>query len=301
MATPRIYYYPDPTGTLETIDLLTPLSELIVTPIVRAEEAFDGNGRASENLASIRYRVRVIIDRFQTSGIGSDALERNLLTLQRHLLAGGYIGFSRDHARTWGALVSTGGTDLARGATTVPIAGSGFSGWSASGIVSSGDEIEIERGSPYWTGETTTVSALSSTLLTPSEALRYAYPLDTGANILARWRDFWPALRLPVGERTKPIVSSDKRLNWTLDMALEYSIADALALWPAGTTWGGVTGLRDSTTPDGAGVATTTLSGFGLGGKGMASAAKGVNVDGLNRRSLGVHGSAAGSASRWRS
>ena len=230
MSTPRIYYYPDPDGSLETIDLLEGLSSIICTPVVAADEARSGMGLVSEALHHVTYRVRVVLDRFQTSGVGKSALERQLLTLQRHLLRGGYIGLSRDHAKTWAALSTV--SEPTRGSATFTTGGNGFGAWSSAGAVASGDEIEIEGCGPFWYGETTTVSAVSGGVVTLAEALRYTYTFyNSNTYPLVRWRDFWPVLRLPVGERTKAIVTDDHRLNWTLDMALEYSTPKVVSLW----------------------------------------------------------------------
>ena len=152
MANPRFYYYPDPSGSLEVIDLLGPLSSLIVTPIVKASEGYDGAGRASENLTRINFRVRIILDRFQTAGVGRSSLERQLLTMQQHLLAGGYVGFSKDHAKAWASLPSVSGA-LMRGDTVIPTGGNGFGAWSASAALTAGDELVIEQGAPYFYGE----------------------------------------------------------------------------------------------------------------------------------------------------
>jgi len=268
MGNPAFYYYPDPDGSLERVDLGMGLSSLIVTPVYTVREAKRQDGYTAEVLAETGWRVRIILDRFQTAGIGRSALERQLLTMERHLLIGGRVGFSKDHSKTWAAITT--GLEPTRGDTTVAHGGNGFGGWSLSGGLAAGDEVVIERGSPDYYGELTTVSSLTASVLTPVDALRYTYPFFSSASHpLIRYRDFWPVMRLPAGERNKAIVTDDHRLNWTLDVTLEYCPAESQAMWshgnnysgsPTGGSFGGALvtiSLRDSTVLSGG--ASTTI------------------------------------------
>ena len=80
MSTPKIWYFPTETGTLEEIDLLENLSDLQEIPDVLVEDADAFSGRISTNYFRGRWMVRIILERFTSA-----SLARKLLTLQYEL------------------------------------------------------------------------------------------------------------------------------------------------------------------------------------------------------------------------
>lgn len=231
MGTPRIYWYPDPAGSLETLDFGEGLSDLQELPGALVEDAYTGDGYPFRSFLQGNFRIRIILERFGSPGTSS--LERKFSSLQAHLDRGGFIGFSRDHAKTWASLAAPGPV---RGDTTVYTGtGNGFTAWSSSGTPAEGDELVIESGAPEFQREIAVCAALT---VTPAVHL----PLSAGCiytynqGVIARWRDFYPVLFRPKDQVGRPIVTPDHRRNWTLDLTLEYPLAAVLSLW-SGEEW----------------------------------------------------------------
>lgn len=219
MADPRFYYYPESGGTLETIDLAGPLSDLQETELRDVEDAYDGERVLYRQVLGGGYRVRIVLERFT-----SQALERKLKTMSAHLERGGYIGFSRDHAKTWAGFGASGYTY--RGRSIFYSTVNQFGAWNGSATFASGDECTIESGNPEMYREYNTVSSINaSNQVTLGNALVYTYSNP----VLLRWRDFYPALRLPADKVGKALVTHDHRISWTLDVELEWDLAGLVA------------------------------------------------------------------------
>lgn len=250
MATPRIYWYPDPVGTLETTDLLEGISDIQETPGAVVADALNGQGDPSRSFLREDFRVRIIHERF--GPVGGGALERACSTLQAHLNHGGFVGFSRDHAKTWCGIA---GGSVVRGQAIFYSGGNGFSAWSSAGTVAASDEVVLESANPDALREVNTCSAINSGGdVTLGNSAVYTY----GSKAICRWRDFYPVLWLPEDQVGKPIVTHDHRLNYTLDLTLAYSVSRALALWTSvsdptyAKSWAG--GKRDGSYSGGIGL-----------------------------------------------
>ena len=252
---PAIYWYPDEEGTLETLGFGEPLSGLDYQRSSERVDAKAGDGTSHTSMLGSTGMLRIVLERFGPRG-ASD-LERQLQTLEAHILAGGWIGFSRDHAKSWAAIAGVGAVGVRRGDTTIPNGGNGFTSWSAIAALASGDEIVIEGGAPDWRWELTTAAAAvlyTATDVSLTNPLRYTYT-DNLADIapVLRWRDFYPRLQLPAENARKPRITHDRRQNFTLELNLEYSVAATSALWANGAgayglgRFDGVLGLRDGT------------------------------------------------------
>lgn len=222
MAAPRFYYYPDETGSLESVDLGEGLSNLQETASAIVTDTYAADGKAYRSFQRDTFEVRIELERFGTPGTNS--LERKLQNLQSHLQRGGWVGFSRDHAKTWASIRSGAAS---RGDTIFYTGGSGFSAWSASGTLAAGDEVVIETAPPDSRREISTVSSLGST---GDVSLGTALVFSYDGHPIIRYRDFYPCLRLAAGN-LRPLVTHDHRRNWTLDATFEYSVADHMALW----------------------------------------------------------------------
>jgi len=224
MGTPRIYYYPDDDGSLETIDIGAELSDLQEIPNGYASDGRAG-GVCYRSLTDDDLSVRIVFERF--GEIGSSSLERKLQALQLHLHRGGLIGFSRDHAKTWAAIAST----PTRADTILYTSGgNGFTAWSSAGDLAVGDEVVCEMPYPLAQREIHVVGSGGGTprvqvSLSGSTVIR-----TSGGDALVRWRDFYPALYLAESQ-FRPIVTHDHRRNFTFDATFTYSASTAAALW----------------------------------------------------------------------
>ena len=219
MGNPAFYYYPDATGTLEVIDLGTlRLSDMTVGQIRDVADAVSRAGGTLRDSGGMRHMVRIVADRFS-----DPVLVRTLRNMSAHLERGGWVGFTRDTARTWGAFIDTAATPVVRGATTLSIpAGNAWAGWASVDPPLTSD-IALHSGHPESFYEEHTLSAwgLGGAHITLGESAVYTMEQ---APVLVRWLDFFPCLKLPEQQvaalAQAPIVISHRRLNHTLDLTL---------------------------------------------------------------------------------
>lgn len=239
MGNPAFYYYPDEYGTLEVVDLgAHRLSDLIVGQAREATDAVSRAGTLYRDAGGMRLVVRIIVERFS-----DDALVRDLSAMSSHLERGGVVGFTRDTDRAWGAFVDTSATMPVRGTTRLATpGGNAWAGW-APNNPPTGGEVAIQSAHPESVFELDTIAGwgLGGAWFDLSGGLRYTRHVTP---VLARWRDFFPALKMPDSQvgalSAAPMVQSHRRLNHTLDVTL---IEDWGAIQAAQSTgvWTGIT------------------------------------------------------------
>lgn len=223
MGNAAIYYYPDSTGTLETIDLGGTLSELAEIPLREIGQGVSLLGYPSTHSYRGGFRVRARMGPVSSMASAGQTLHRKLLTLSAHLEAGGYIGLAADTATAWASIATKG---IARGDTNIPTGGDR---WYAGGTVTAGDEVVIESGNPEMRREFNTVASYS--------AISRAMILSSGATYTysgkpwIRARNFYPALYWPSDARGTPIVVSERRVHFTFEAELEvaWDVMDGIA------------------------------------------------------------------------
>jgi hypothetical protein len=229
MGNAALYYYPDSRGTLETIDLGGPLSELTEIPLREIGQGVSLLGHPSTYVYSGGFRVRVSVANVPTLSSAGETLHRKLMTLSAHLERGGYVGLAADSATAWAGTIKKG---LRRGDTNI---NAGLNRWYTSGTLAAGDEVVIESANPEMLREFNTVSSYSgvSGAMILSEGAAYTY---TGAPWI-RHRNFYPALYWPADARSAPIIKSERRMHFTLEMELEvaWDVMDGVAADLAGS------------------------------------------------------------------
>ena len=210
MGNPSIYWYPEAGAPLDVITLSRRLSDLQETKTRARVTSKAGDGSASVVTGAASRRIRIVLERGITS-----AEVRKLEALRDHLQRGGAIGFSRDHDKSWAGY----GSKLSIGYTyaSVGYPYNHFSAWSGAAALASGDEVVLETPNPEWRSSMHAITGVSGGVvsLSSSTVPWTAYPF------MARWRDFYPALRLPDDQSDKPIVYHEHRIAWSLDMELE--------------------------------------------------------------------------------
>jgi len=215
-----IYYFPDPSGSMETIDFATAYGEALdfsageVFARRARSDAAPWDGLRYTVSRTSRMRVRVTLERFTGLTAGGQQLARDLSSLAAHLEGGGNIALCEDTAKAWVAYTSslpnrgnmnlyTGGLTLTSIFTATPTAG---------------DEVWIRGGHPTYYRELRTVSSWASPKLTLANGLRY----DHGASpVIVHQRGTWFGLKLPADQLGRPILTDDSRKTYTLDMELE--------------------------------------------------------------------------------
>jgi len=207
----KFYWYPDDDGSLSTIALAKPLTELHETRDPNRVSVKRGDGSSANATWLSDTRVRIVLERGLSAGN-----VRDLRQLEDHLHRGLPVGFAREHTKAWAAF----GGSTFRGFTYIVAGAGAFTAWESAAALASGDEVAIESAPPEGEIEMHAISSVSSTTgyvtLNGETILRsFAGP------IIVRHRDFYPALRMPDDRIGRPIVTTERRLSWTLDVELE--------------------------------------------------------------------------------
>lgn len=229
MGSPTFYWYPDDTGSLTKLALASALTELHELRVPRRTSAYLGDGGAVVLTRPTATRVRIVAERKLSA-----ADVRALRQLEDHLQRGLPVGFAREPTKAWAGF----GAKTFRGFTYVSCRGNAFSKWEGSASLASGDEVTIESAPPATEIEQHLISSATTSQvnLSGETILR-----TMDGPILVRHRDFYPALWLPDDQLDKPIVTTERRFTYTLDVELETvpSIIAAgydVATLPLGTT-----------------------------------------------------------------
>lgn len=262
MGFPAFIYYPS-TSTPRTVLFGEPLSDLQESDVDLVDDAYDGQGGMARTYSSGWMRVRIVHEHFGSAG--SDDLERELVALRAHLRANGRVGFAADIGLAWAA--RTVAPEV--GSETLVLPHNAFTGWSTGVDLGIGDELVLEAPPPDGRREVHIITSATTTRTRTVYGISPGVLFDFGdAPVVARHRDFYPVMRLPKDALGRPMVSHDHRVNFTLDVMLEYAVAEVLALW------GG---------PD---IEIRTLPGYGAPGIGTALHPRGSTVEDL----LGLSG-----------
>ncbi len=217
MGNPSIYWYPDPLRSLERIDFGESLSDLQITQIRDASDAYSRSGRLYRTLGASRLQIRLILENFT-----NEALRRDLESLVAHLKAGGPVGFSLDHDKSWAGFIDSMAREPSRGSTVLKTKGNRFTRWSGSASLGSGEEIVIASAPLEGLKENRALSgalaASATSVNITSDPLIYSYRADT---VVVRHRDFYPCLVLPETSIDDAIVETNHRISYTLDLTLD--------------------------------------------------------------------------------
>lgn len=206
MGNAAIYYYPDPDGTLVTIDLGCSLSDLAEIPLRQIGQGVSLSGAPSTHVYGGTFRVRL-----ERRYLQSASVARQLLTLSSHLERGGRCGVTADTSKTYASRIAS----LTRGQTSLLTAGDL---WYAAGSLSASDEVVIESCNPEMLREWTTIATAVGVAPTLSSGATYTM---SGRPII-RHRNFYPALFWPEDQRGQPIITGPEGRRWyDLDLTLE--------------------------------------------------------------------------------
>ncbi len=211
----RLYYYPNGDGRLVTIDLprVSQLHELAAERERVSRRR--GDGGVTVAWGQSRRRVRVVAERgFYGPASADAAVLRQLEHLEDHLTRGGLVGFSADSDKTY---ASWGSAAYSTRSYIHVATGNGFSAWEGSAVLASGDEVIVESVQPQGYRSRHAITSWTAGLVTLSGS---TIPQDM-IGVMVRYRDFYPALRLPDDQLNKPILSTENRLVYTLDVELE--------------------------------------------------------------------------------
>jgi hypothetical protein len=221
MAGPAIWYYPEPNGRLEKIDLSTVsggLTDLSVAPIVARSDGISQTGARFPSVVHSKLRIVAQLLRFSGRSTAGQNLVSALIALIDHLGRGGICSLAAEEGSAWAGFARG---NPRKGATVCYVTRELFGGaLGVDPIPTAEDLIWIETLWPTQRRERLRVSAYvaGSGKITFSNALRY----DHGPQpVFLHHRDFWTALRLPAEADPGAILTSDKRRTYSLILPLE--------------------------------------------------------------------------------
>jgi hypothetical protein len=229
MGNPAIWYYPDPTGGIEEIDLvdvsmIEPTSERFRTD----EEGITGSISVTDY--GMRHTYRIARERFEGLTQAGEDLVEKLYTLENHLQRGGYFAFAFDRDKAWGGFLDA---SYDRGDVAINTRGNVFE-YNPSATLATDDRVIIQSANPEGRLERKRISSLTGNVVTLASGLAnkfFRHP------VILRQRDFLPMLRVPAGSGS--IISTDGRRNYTLTIEC---VEDVEAMFMFASFGGSLTG-----------------------------------------------------------
>jgi hypothetical protein len=213
--TARIYWYPEDTGPLRELDLGRYWSELVEADAADNATARTADGQRVMTTYSSARSCRVLLEFL--SAIDSPSVVRELYAIQNHLRRNGVIAIAEEEGRTWGGYART---LLARGSTEIPIVRNLWGLWDTPDLAA-GDEVVIYGGGLEGKWEKATVQSITSSKrkIVLTSGLRYDYQDQPWVHV--RDARFWPYVRLADDAVNAPILTTDHRITYNLEMRLE--------------------------------------------------------------------------------
>lgn len=225
MANPSIWAYTSANAGAYRIDLPEPVSDV--------QEVFDErDGDSSQNGDFVqqtvdyggRLGVRIIYERFC-----DEELAAKFESLYTHLKRGFPIALALNADKAWAGYVAA--DTLEAGKTGIRTRGNVFYALNSIEHLAAGDYIVLRGQGPSAPTEKLKLTTWDTdTYKAGFGSAHTRYDYETGP-IFVRHRDFYPILYLRPEERTRPILTTDRRINWTLDLNMVDAPGDYAALW----------------------------------------------------------------------
>ena len=207
MANAFFYWYPDDTGTLESVDLGEGLSDLKITSTRVVQDAVNSMGGQSRAALMGGLMVNIVCERFS-----SRVVAQELLNMQTHLEQGKAVGFGADSSKI--VCARTTRTPL-RGDLSIKAGTNLFAAWNASAALAIDDWITVESPNPEMRREFLKIAAVTGTTYTATVKGSF-----TETPVIVRHHDFFPVLVMPQSAVGTPIVTHNHRITYTLDATL---------------------------------------------------------------------------------
>jgi len=212
-----IWYYPDPKGTVEEIDLGECLSDLEETPQRDQIVSQAITGAVTTVHLSSREQYRIERSRIK---FGSADLAARLHAFRNHLQRGGHFSLAEDKNRAVGGFLTVNPDRVPNGTQVVELIRNTWP-YNPAAALQPNDYVRLQSPSPIRYAELVTSDAFDSANPAPFsiEGVKYRY-VDERWTLLTH-RGFYPCLRLPPDQRNQPIFTHDHRITWTLDFIAE--------------------------------------------------------------------------------
>lgn len=229
MSTGRIYYSPESTGPLFTIDLNPNTGEYpgqIQRPqITEVATATRGDGKSYAALLSGVIAVRITCDAW----VDTEQV-RLLRQWENHVKRGELFGFTLDKDKAWGTVLQGPSPQGAVSSIIFP-----HRWYEPTVSLTSSDEIVFEEPPPRFRVDL--VTSGQSINQTTSGALTHGalgYEFSNPSNTHVRWRDFYPLLRLDPDAYGQEIIISEREQYFKLNLFCVYEMRAAIEVAQTG-------------------------------------------------------------------
>ncbi len=210
--TAQLYWYPTPESLLRVVDLGLGWRELVEGDPADSVSARSADGQRVLTTFTSMRTLRTLVEY-----LTSVSVVRECQAIGNHLRRNGVIGLAEEDGATWGGFAKSA---PARGDTIVRIEENLWDAWSTADL-DVGDVVVVQGASPRGVWEEAVVSAISANKrkVTLSAGLLFDYSEEP--YVLIRDRRFWPFVRLQDGALNTPILRTDHRITWALELQLE--------------------------------------------------------------------------------
>lgn len=231
--TARLYWYPEPDGLVRVVDLGRAWRDLADGDAEDSVTDRSADGQRVVTAFTSWRRRRALVEY-----LDDPAVIREVQAVGVHLRRNGVIGLAEDDGCTWGGFARAAPE---QGEDTIRIEDNLWESWSTVDL-DVGDVVVVQGASPRGVWEECTISSINAAKrkIVLAEPLRYSYADEP--YVLVRDARFWPWLRLEDRALQAPILRSDHRITWSLELALEEPPSRVARAAERGTRYRGPTG-----------------------------------------------------------
>lgn len=228
-----IYWYPEADGLLHVVDLGRSWRDLADADAEDSVVATTADGKRVVTTFTSWRRRRALAEYLDDA-----AVIRDLQAIGVHLRRNGVIGVAEEAGCAWGGFAREAPE---QGGTTLRIEDNLWEDWSTPDL-DVGDAVIVQGASPRGRWEECTIATINAAKrrITLAEPLRFDYRDEPF--VFVRDARFWPWLRLTDAALQTPILRSDHRLTWSLDLALEEPPSRVANASDRGTRYRGTSG-----------------------------------------------------------
>lgn len=213
MGSPTVYYYA--AGSRLTKVTLPYLSRWEEMPAPQLASVLTGDLSMVQVVRGTRRRYRITLERCSMLTTAGRATWREVQAVVSHLQAGGTIGLSADHSKTWAGYPS-GGINAGFGYATWQ--GNAFRAWNSTAAPAAGDDLILETAPVYGLTECHKVSGLTNNQIALSDTVVFDH---AGMGSLVRHAFFLPACKLPSDTMPSQMLTNEHGINFSLELVLE--------------------------------------------------------------------------------
>lgn len=216
MGNAKFWYYPNPGGGVQTIDMGEGLAELYCDWEVDAESAVDMSGGSHRTVGMMREIVTIERDRM----LLGEELANKFVALQNHLDRGYSVAFCSDSDLAYCAPVSN---PPEAGSTQIDVLNDVFASLTGIGSMPANDSyMTLETQPPGMVQEIIKATSTASATLTSGGSIGVSAGTAFGFSgpTFLRYYRFWPTLKRPASDAGRNIVTNEHGQLYSLSLRL---------------------------------------------------------------------------------